>query len=93
MPALALDTMLTLPETLSDLTDHLCENPDPVEVRALIEPLLDEYTGLPVRLADTLCSLARAVQEHPDTSCPAQVDLLITELRTAASEQGHGWCP
>ncbi|MEV4449530.1 hypothetical protein [Streptomyces mirabilis] len=87
MPALTPDTIRTLTETLSDLTEHLRESPDPVAVLALVEPLLDEYTGLPVQLADTLRALARAVQEHPDTPRTAQVDLLITELRTAAWEQ------
>ncbi|MFE6548299.1 hypothetical protein ACFVHS_07845 [Streptomyces sp. NPDC057746] len=87
MPALTPDTIRTLTETLSDLTDYLRESLNPVEALALVEPLLDEYTGLPVQLADTLRALARAVQEHPDTPRTAQVDLLITELRTAAWEQ------
>lgn len=86
MPALTPDTIRTLTETLSDLTDYLREDPDPAEALALIEPLLDEYTGLPVQLADTLRALARAVQEHPDTPRTTQGDLLITELRTAAWE-------
>ncbi|MFF7290758.1 hypothetical protein [Streptomyces griseorubiginosus] len=46
-----------------------------------------KYTGLPVQLADTLRALARALQEHPDVPRTAQIDLLITELRTAAWEQ------
>ena len=87
MPALTADTIRTAPQTLSDLTDHLRENPDPVEALALVEPLLDEYTGLPVQLADTLRALARALQGHRDVPRTAQVDLLITELRTAACEQ------
>ncbi|MGC0342712.1 hypothetical protein [Streptomyces sp. SLBN-8D4] len=87
MLALTPQSIRTATETLSDLTDYLRESPDPVEALALVEPLLDEYTGLPVQLADTLRALARAVQEHPDTPRTAQVDLLITELRTAAWEQ------
>ncbi|KFG10076.1 MULTISPECIES: hypothetical protein [Streptomyces] len=87
MPALTPDTIRTATETLSDLTDYLREGPNPVEALALVEPLLDEYTGLPVQLADTLRALARAVQEHPNTPRTAQLDLLITELRTAAWEQ------
>ncbi|MEU3087866.1 hypothetical protein ACWCQ0_35940 [Streptomyces massasporeus] len=87
MPALTPDTIRTATETLSDLTDYLRESPNPVEALALVEPLLDEYTGLPVQLADTLRALARAVQEHPDTPRTAQLHLLITELRTAAWEQ------
>lgn len=39
MPALTPDTIRTLTETLSDLTDYLRENPDPVEALALVEPL------------------------------------------------------
>ncbi|CBG69359.1 hypothetical protein SCAB_22441 [Streptomyces scabiei 87.22] len=87
MPALTPDTIRTATETLSHLTDYLREGPNPVEALALVEPLLDEYTGLPVQLADTLRALARAVQEHPGTPRTAQLDLLITELRTAAWEQ------
>ncbi|MFJ8248486.1 hypothetical protein [Streptomyces sp. NPDC094466] len=87
MPALTPDTIRTLTETLADLTDYLRENPDLDEALALAEPLLDEYTGLPVQFADTLRALARAVQEHPDVPRTAQVDLLVTELRTAAWEQ------
>ncbi|MFJ5265526.1 hypothetical protein ACIQAC_34170 [Streptomyces sp. NPDC088387] len=87
MPALTSDTIRTATETLSDLTDYVREKPDPVTALALVEPLLDEYTGLPVQLADTLRALARAVQEHPDTPRTAQTDRLITELRTAARHQ------
>ncbi|NEB89009.1 hypothetical protein G3I43_33315 [Streptomyces anulatus] len=87
MPALTPDTIRTLTETLADLTDYLRENPDLDEALALTEPLLDEYTGLPVQFADTLRALARAVQEHPDVPRTTQVDLLVTELRTAAWEQ------
>ncbi|MFD4611947.1 hypothetical protein ACFWOT_28525 [Streptomyces sp. NPDC058440] len=86
MPALTPDTIRTLTETLSDLTDYLRKTPDPTEALALVEPLLDEYTGLPVQFADTLRALARAVQENLDTPRTGQGDLLITELRTAAWE-------
>ncbi|WP_030958064.1 hypothetical protein [Streptomyces sp. NRRL S-378] len=87
MPALTPDTIRTATETLSLLTDYLRESPDPEEALALVEPLLDEYTGLPVQLADTLRALARAVQDHPDTPRTVEVGLLITDLRTAAWEQ------
>ncbi|MFC8287535.1 MULTISPECIES: hypothetical protein [Streptomyces] len=87
MPALTPDTIRTLTETLADLTDYLRENPNLDEALALVEPLLDEYTGLPVQFADTLRALARAIQEHPGAPRTAQVDLLVTELRTAAWEQ------
>ncbi|GAU70760.1 hypothetical protein SSP35_22_00630 [Streptomyces sp. NBRC 110611] len=87
MPALTPDHVRTATETLSHLTDFLREDPDPAEALALVEPLLDEYTGMPVQLADALRALARAVQDHPDTPRTAEVDLLITELRTAAWEQ------
>ncbi|MDX2403986.1 hypothetical protein NJO91_12740 [Streptomyces microflavus] len=87
MPALTPDTIRTLTETLADLTDYLRETPDLDEALALVEPLLDEYTGLPVQFADTLRALARAIQEHPDVPRTAQADLLIAELRTAAWEQ------
>ncbi|RZD82179.1 hypothetical protein [Streptomyces albidoflavus] len=86
MPAPTPDTIRSLTETLADLTDHLRENPAPSDVLALVEPLLDEYTGLPVQLADTLRALARAVQEHPDTPRTPQGALLLTDLRTAAWE-------
>ncbi|MFF4962334.1 hypothetical protein [Streptomyces sp. NPDC001222] len=87
MPALTPDAIRTATETLSHLTDYLRESPDPEEALALVEPLLDEYTGLPVQLADTLRALARAVQDHPRTPRTPQLNLLITELRTAAWEQ------
>ncbi|MFC9131393.1 hypothetical protein ACFT4A_31770 [Streptomyces sp. NPDC057099] len=87
MPALTPDSLHALTETLADLTDYLRENPDPEEALALVEPLLDEYTGLPVQLADTLRALARAVQDHPDTPRTAHVGLLVAELRIAAWEQ------
>ena len=64
MPAPTPETLRALTETLSDVTEYLRENPDPAEALALVEPLLDEYTGLPVQLADTLRALARTVQEH-----------------------------
>lgn len=86
MPALTPDTIRTATETLTDLTDYLREGPDPVEALALVEPHFDEYTGLPVQLADILRALARAVQGHPDTPRGAATDL-ADELRTAAWEQ------
>lgn len=87
MTALTPDTIRTATETLSRLAEYLRDDPDLDEALALVEPLLDEYTGVPVQLADTLRALARAVQEHPDTPTTTEVALLITELRTAAWEQ------
>ncbi|MFT9784655.1 hypothetical protein ACMZ5E_00235 [Streptomyces rhizosphaericola] len=87
MPPLTPDTVRTATETLSRLTDYLRENPDPEEALALVEPLLDEYTGLPVQFADALRALARALQDHPDVPRTLAGDLLITELRTAAWER------
>ncbi|WP_413100244.1 hypothetical protein [Streptomyces sp. Inha503] len=86
MPALTPDTIRTATETLADLTDYLRDSPDPVKALALVEPLLDEYTGLPVQLADTLRALARAVQDHPHTPCGKATNLVVDELRTAAWE-------
>ncbi|MFB1044237.1 hypothetical protein [Streptomyces chrestomyceticus] len=87
MPALTPDAIRTATETLSRLTDYLRDSPEPKQALALVEPLLDEYTGLPVQLADVLRALARAVQEHPDTPRSLEADLLVMELRTAAWEQ------
>ncbi|MBW1597302.1 hypothetical protein [Streptomyces sp. JJ38] len=87
MPALTPDTIRTATDTLSHLTDYLRDTPEPAEALALVEPLLDEYTGFPVQLADALRALARAVQDHPDTPRTAEAALLITELRIAAREQ------
>ncbi|MEN8655292.1 hypothetical protein ABCR94_33105 [Streptomyces sp. 21So2-11] len=87
MPALTPDTIRAATETLSRLTEYLRESPDPTEAFTLVEPLLDEYTGLPIQLADILRALARTVQGHPDTPRTAAVSLLITELRSAAWEQ------
>jgi CTP:molybdopterin cytidylyltransferase MocA len=87
MPALTPDAVRTATETLTRLTEHLRENPDPDEALALVEPLLDEYTGIPVQLGDTLRALARAVAGHPDTPRTPALHLLVSELRTAAWEQ------
>ncbi|NUS83885.1 MAG: hypothetical protein HOY75_14350 [Streptomyces sp.] len=87
MPALAPDTIRTATKPPPDLTDYLRQPPDPVEALALVEPLVDEYTGLPVQLGDALRALARARQEHQDVPRTAQVDCLITELRTAVWKQ------
>ncbi|MFE9287907.1 hypothetical protein [Streptomyces olivaceus] len=87
MPAPTPDALSTLTETLSDVTEYPRENPDPAEALALVEPLLDEYTGLPVQFADTLRALARTVQEHQAIPRTAHVTLLLAELRTAAWEQ------
>jgi hypothetical protein len=87
VPALTPDDIHTAAETLSRLTEYLHDAPDPGEALALVEPLLDEYTGIPVQLGDTLRALARAVLDHPDTPRTPDLHLLIAELRTAAWEQ------
>jgi hypothetical protein len=87
MPAPTQATLRALTETLSDLTEYLREHPDPTEAFNLVEPLLDEYTGVPVQLADTLRALARTVQEHQAIPRSAHVNLLIAELRSAAWQQ------
>ncbi|MFI9755734.1 hypothetical protein [Streptomyces collinus] len=87
MPAPTPDAIRTAADTLSDLTDYLRDAPDAAEALALVEPLLDEYTGVPVQLADTLRALARAVQDHPTALGSPETDLLIAALRTAAWEQ------
>ncbi|MFD6324628.1 hypothetical protein ACFWOL_17550 [Streptomyces sp. NPDC058442] len=87
MPAPTPGDIHAAAQTLARLTEYLRENPEPAEALGLIEPLLDEYTGVPVQLADALRALARAVQEHPATPHTVETDLLIQELRTAAWEQ------
>ncbi|MFD7013908.1 hypothetical protein [Streptomyces sp. NPDC059928] len=87
MPAPTPDAIRAATETLSHLTEYLRDTPNPHEALALVEPLLDEYTGLPVQLADTLRALARTVQSHPDTPRTAEARLLVAELRDAAWEQ------
>lgn len=87
MTALTPDTVRAAAETLSRLTEYLRDSPAPEEAIALVEPLLNEYTGLPVQLADTLRALARVVQSHPSTPRTEQTGLLVTELRAAAWEQ------
>ncbi|MFG3545924.1 hypothetical protein [Streptomyces sp. NPDC047725] len=84
MPALTPDTIRAATDTLCRLTEYLRENPDPQEALALVEPLLDEYTGLPIQLGDTLRALARAVQSHPNTPHSEKISDLVTELRAAA---------
>ncbi|MEU5833016.1 hypothetical protein ABZ820_04900 [Streptomyces diacarni] len=87
MSALTPDSIRAAGETLSRLTDFLREDPEPAEALALVEPLLDEYTGIPVQLADALRALARAVRGHPDTPRTTAVQLLLAEVRIAAWEQ------
>ncbi|MFI8307720.1 hypothetical protein ACIF80_30745 [Streptomyces sp. NPDC085927] len=74
-------------ETLSRLTEYLRGAPDPGDALALVEPLLDEYTGIPVQFGDSLRALARVVLDHPDTARTPGLRLLATELRAATWEQ------
>ncbi|MFK0121165.1 hypothetical protein [Streptomyces sp. NPDC090994] len=87
MPDLTVNDIHHATETLSKLTEHLRDAPDPVEALALVEPLLDEYTGLPVQFGDTLRALARVIADHPDTPRAPALRLLVAELRSAAWEQ------
>jgi hypothetical protein len=86
-PAPSLDDIQCATDTLSQLTAYLRDAPDPSEALALAEPLLDEYTGLPIQLGDTLRALARAVLDHPETPHTAAVLHLAAELRAAAWQQ------
>ncbi len=88
MTPLTPETIRAATETLSLLTDYLRENPDPEEAFALAEPLLDEYTGLPVQFADTLRALARALQDHPDV--PAHPGRRPADRRAAHRRMGAG---
>ena len=87
MPAPTPDDIHTATDTLSRLNEYLHDDPDPSEALALVEPLLDEYTGIPVQLGDTLRALARAVLDHPSASRTPDLHSLVAELRTAACEQ------
>ncbi|MFD7320577.1 hypothetical protein ACFV9D_05720 [Streptomyces sp. NPDC059875] len=87
MPAPTLDDIRNATETLSRLTEYLRDNPEPAEALALVEPLLDEYTGVPIQLGDALRALARALQDHPGRPRSPEVSSLFAELRTAAWEQ------
>ena len=87
MPAPTMDDLRAATETLSRLTEYLRNVPDPNVALALAEPLLDEYTGIPVQFGDTLRALARAVLDHPDTRRTPALRCLVDELRTAAWEQ------
>ncbi|MCZ1006862.1 hypothetical protein ACWDBF_07930 [Streptomyces angustmyceticus] len=86
MPAPTADAIRTVTETLSQLTEYLRENPGLDEALALMEPLLDDYTGLPVQFGDSLRALAHAALAHPDIPSTA-VHTLVDDLRTAAWEQ------
>ncbi|MGY4957919.1 hypothetical protein [Streptomyces nigrescens] len=87
MPTPTPDDVRCATETLTQFTEYLRENPNLDEAIALMEPLLDEYTGLPVQLGDTLRALARAVLAHPDIPNRTAVHALVDDLRTAAWEQ------
>ncbi|CAL9583192.1 hypothetical protein SUDANB106_05088 [Streptomyces sp. enrichment culture] len=86
-PAPSLDDIQCATDTLSQLTAYLWDAPARDEALALVEPLLDEYTGIPVRLGDALRALARAVLDHPGTPRAPDLHTLVAELRTAAWEQ------
>ncbi|MEU5619125.1 hypothetical protein AB0L83_05610 [Streptomyces sp. NPDC052071] len=86
MPAPTPETIRTLTETLSDLTDYLRENPDPAQALALVEPLVHDYAGAPVQIADILRALVRALQDHPEAPHIRHTDSLFQELLGAASE-------
>ncbi|WP_198358308.1 hypothetical protein [Streptomyces fildesensis] len=87
MPAPTLDAIRTVTETLSRLTAYLRDKPDPQEAFALVAPLLDECTGIPVQFGDILRAFARSLQEHPGTPRSRDVSVLVDELRAAAWEQ------
>lgn len=87
MPAPTVDDIRTATETLSRLTEHLRDAPDLDEAITLMEPLLDEYTGLPVQLGDTLRAFARTVLTDLDTPNRTFVHTLVEDLRAAAWEQ------
>ncbi|MER6304993.1 hypothetical protein [Streptomyces sp. NPDC001657] len=87
MPAPTVDDVRTATETLSQLTEHLRNAPDLDEAIALMEPLLDEYTGLPIQLGDTLRAFARTVLTDLDTPNRTLVHTLVEDLRAAAWEQ------
>ncbi|MFP8959221.1 hypothetical protein ACLIYP_01425 [Streptomyces nanhaiensis] len=86
-PAPSLDDIQCATDTLSQLTAYLRDAPARDEALALAEPLLDEYTGIPVQLGDALRALARTVLDHPDTPRTPDLHTLVAELRTAAWEQ------
>lgn len=86
MPALTPDTIRTLTETLSDLTDYLRENPDPVEASPSSSPSSTNTRACPSS-SPTPCAPLPAPYRNTRTRRAPRVDLLITELRTAAWEQ------
>ncbi|MGW0137553.1 hypothetical protein [Streptomyces calvus] len=87
MPELTPDDIHHATQTLSRLTAYLRERPEPTEALALIEPLLDEGTGVPVQLGDTLRALARALLDHPAVPRTPALCALVAELREAAWKQ------
>ncbi|MGW3009589.1 hypothetical protein ACWC9R_12235 [Streptomyces sp. NPDC001219] len=87
MPAPTAGAIRAATDTLSQLTEHLRQDTGLDEALALMEPLLDEYTGLPIQLGDTLRALARVVLAHPDIPNRAAAHALVEDLRTAAWEQ------
>jgi hypothetical protein len=87
VPAPTPDDLHAATETLSRLTEYLRDAPDPNVALALVEPLLDEYTGIPVQFGDTLRALARTVLDHSDIPRSPALGRLVDELRTAAWEQ------
>ncbi|WP_338676816.1 hypothetical protein V1460_30480 [Streptomyces sp. SCSIO 30461] len=80
------DALRTAGETLAHLTEYLRERPDLDEALDLVEPLLDEYTGLPIQLGEVLRALARVALDHATVRTP-EFHRLIADLREAAWEQ------
>ncbi|CQR61859.1 hypothetical protein [Streptomyces leeuwenhoekii] len=87
MPDLTPHDIHAATDTLSRLTDYLRKPPEPAEALALVEPLLDENTGIAVQLGDALRELARVVLAHPATASTPALRSLVAELREAAWEQ------
>lgn len=74
-------------DTLSQFTSYLRDAPDLAEALSLAEPLLDEDTGIPVQLGDTLRALARVLESHLGPSCPPRIFHLVNDLREAGWAQ------
>lgn len=88
MPALSTpsaDDVAQATATLAQVQNYLHTNPSVADVLPLLAVLLNEDTGVPILLGDTLRHAARFVA-HEAKADSDEIRLIVTGLREAAQE-------